>query len=208
MSEDTNEIAAADPSDGPTEEDRARVAGLAIGAGLRHAAIAQSFAASSLGGGIWNDVSASEALSVFHDKVGKVKSGEMAPAIAILMAQAISLDAVFTEMVRRAGANMGEHPQAFERYMRMAMKAQANSRTTLETMAKIARGGEQIVRHVHVNAGGQAVVTEQFHHHAGGTRNAQITDQPHATVAIGEGAALPGSDPVGNAVPISGGQRT
>ena len=82
------------------------------------------------------------------------------------------------------------------------MKAQAQSRATLEALTKLHQPREQTVRHVHVNEGGQAVIADQFHHHAGGQENGKIDDQSHATGAAGIGAALLGADPFGNGVPI------
>ena len=63
---------------------------------------------------------------------------------------------------------------------------------------------EQTVRHVHVNEGGQAVIADQFHHHAGGKENGQTADQPHATAtgAAGSGPAMLGHNAHGNGVPI------
>ncbi len=42
---------------------------------------------------------------------------------------------MFLELARRSGANMGEYIQAAEAYMRLALKAQAQCRATLETLA-------------------------------------------------------------------------
>lgn len=58
----------------------------------------------------------------------------------------------------------------------MAMKAQSNARTTIEALTKLHQPREQTVRHVHVNQGGQAVVADQFHHHAGGQQNDRATE--------------------------------
>jgi hypothetical protein len=71
----------------------------------------------------------------------------------------------------------------------------------METLARMRRGGEQVVRHVHVdNRGGQAVIAENVH--TGGKGNGKIDDQSHATGAAGVGPALLGADPFGNGVPI------
>ena len=64
------------------------------------------------------------------------------------------------------------------------------------------RPREQTVRHVHVNEGGQAVIADQFHHHAGGSENGKSVKQCHATGAAGESAALSGPDAGGNGMPI------
>ncbi|MBL0767764.1 hypothetical protein JI743_02970 [Sphingopyxis sp. DHUNG17] len=133
--------------------------------------------------------------------------GDMAAATEMLTAQAHSLDALFTELSRRAIINFGDYPLAAERYARLAFKAQANSRATLEAVAKLHRPREQTVRHVHVNEGGQAIVADQFHHHAGGEKNAKADEQPHATGATGTSKALPSADSFGNGVPITSDQR-
>ncbi|MFV3074605.1 hypothetical protein [Niveispirillum fermenti] len=107
-------------------------------------------------------------------------TGDLAFASELLAVQALSLDNMFTEMARRMALNMGTHMAATEAYARIALKAQAQCRATLEALAKLHQSPEQTVRHVHVNEGGQAVIADQFHHHAGGCQNAEATEQPHA----------------------------
>src|SRR3546814_5532823 len=86
--------------------------------------------------------------------------GDLSLASRIFTSQAISLDALFTDMARRSGNNMGHYPDAADRYMRLALKAQAACRSTLEALARLHQPREQTVKHVHVNEGGQAVVAE------------------------------------------------
>lgn len=141
-----------------------------------------------------------------HDvraRAEKAASGDIVAASEILMAQALSLDCIFTEYARIALVNVTNHMEASERYMRLALKAQANSRATLEALAKLHQPREQTVRHVHVNDGGQAIVADQLHHHAGGPGNGKAVEQAHATGAIGVGAAVPGPNSIGAPVPIT-----
>jgi hypothetical protein len=135
------------------------------------------------------------------------QKGELTMVSEYLTAQALSLDAMFTELTRRMTMNLGEYPQTAERYGRLALKAQSNCRATLEALVQLHRPREQTVRHVHVNEGGQAVIADQVHHHAGGARNANSDEQPHATEAAGASAALPSPNPLGNGLPISGCER-
>jgi len=140
--------------------------------------------------------------------IGKqAAAGDMAFASRMLAAQAVTLDTMFTELARRAALNMGEYINAAERYGRLALKAQSNSRATLEALAKLHQPREQTVRHVHVNQGGQAIVAEQFHHHTGGAANAESVKQSHATGDLGAGPALPGQDAGGDIMPGPGGVR-
>jgi hypothetical protein len=142
------------------------------------------------------------------DRADKAATGDLEASSALLMAQALSLDGIFTEYARIALVNVSKHMDASERYMRLALKAQANSRATLEALAKLHQPREQTVRHVHVNEGGQAVIADQFHHHAGGKRNAETAEQPHATGtgAAGSGPAMLRYDAQGDGVPVPGDQ--
>jgi hypothetical protein len=104
----------------------------------------------------------------------RARKGDLAMASELPAAQALTLDSVFTEMARRMALNMGEYLGATETYARIAMKAQAQSRATLEALAKLHQPREQTVRHVHVNEGAQAVIADEFHHHTGGQKNGKI----------------------------------
>ena len=64
-------------------------------------------------------------------------SGDLSRAENLLTAQAHTLDAIFNSLVRRSVLNMGEYINAAETYMRVALKAQAQCRATLETLAAI-----------------------------------------------------------------------
>lgn len=143
-----------------------------------------------------------------QDAIDKAAKGDIAFASRTLAAQAITLDAIFTEMARRMALNMGEYLGATQTYARIAMKAQAGSRAAIEALAKLHQPREQTVRHVHVNEGGQAVIADQFHHHTGGGENGQSDEQPYATGTGQSGAspALPCPDPIRQAVPIPGGE--
>jgi len=142
---------------------------------------------------------------VIKQKAELLAKGDLTSVSEMLAAQAHSLDAIFTEMGRRAALNMGDYVQTSERYMRLALKAQANSRATLEALLRLHQPREQTVKHVHVNEGGQAVVADNFH--AGGPEIGKSTKQCDATGAAGESAALPGPDPQGNGVPVPGCKR-
>ena len=134
-------------------------------------------------------------------------SGNLGFASAMLAAQATTLDTMFTELARRSALNLGQHVEAGDRYARLAFKAQANCRVTLEALAKLHQPREQTVRHVHVNEGGQAIVAENFHHHTGGMQNAESAEQSHATCGAGASPALPSQDAIGDIMPGPGGIR-
>jgi hypothetical protein len=78
-----------------------------------------------------------ECVSVMKDKAAAVRAGDLSGAESTLAAQAVALDAIFHELARRAALNMGEYLPAAETYMRLAMKAQSQCRTTLQALAEI-----------------------------------------------------------------------
>lgn len=138
---------------------------------------------------------------------GKAETGDMALVSRMLATQAVALDSIFGEFARRSSLNMGSHIDAAERYARLALKAQSNSRATLEALAKLHQPREQIVRHVHVNEGGQAIVADQVNHYARGAGNAETDKQSHAAEALGNCSPMPCPDPAGRRVPIPSGER-
>ncbi|MBW8366802.1 MAG: hypothetical protein K0M70_02960 [Arenimonas sp.] len=66
-----------------------------------------------------------------------VRSGDLSQAESMLVSQAHTLDAIFNRLAVQASLNMGQHVDAMDKYLRLALKAQAQSRATLETLANI-----------------------------------------------------------------------
>ncbi len=169
---------------------------------LKNAAAASAFTSKMLG----NDLEMpgiGDYADHVHIAARDAAGGDMTMASKVLAAQAITLDSMFAELARRAAMNMGEYIDAAERYGRLALKAQSNCRATLEALAKLHQPREQIVKHVHVNEGGQAVVADEFHHHAGGQENAKTVGQSHTAGTARESTPLLSQDTEGNGVPIS-----
>ena len=190
---------------GDDDESReATLARLALTPGTRHAALGNSYAASLFSPN--HTLAITESTAVFAKAMGKARDGDKAMASDILAAQALALDTMFTDLASRSAANMGQYLNAAERYMRLALKAQANCRATLEALAKLHQPREQTVKHVHVNEGGQAIVADQFHQHTGGRENGKSNEQSLATGSAGESPALLSADPQGNGVPIPDGE--
>jgi hypothetical protein len=181
------------------------LAKVALAPGARHATTASNFAASLFNDKHQTPIMASTA--ALAEKMAAARDGDKAMPSDILSAQAVVLDTMFTELARRSAANMGQYIDAADRYMRLALKAQANCRATLEALAKLHQPREKTVKHVHVNEGGQAIVADHFHQHTGGTKYGQSDEQPSATGTAGERAALPSPDSLGSAVPIASGER-
>ncbi len=108
------------------------MAELALNPVTSNTATARIFVAGTIG-----TIDLTESIAVMGEKAARVKAGDLTEAEVTLMAQAVALDAIFTELARRAGANMGGYMNATETYLRLAFKAQSQCRATLETLAEI-----------------------------------------------------------------------
>lgn len=88
-------------------------------------------------GKTWGSIGTTEAMQTLTAKAEAIHGGDLREAETALISQATVLQALFLELTRRAGLNMGEHLDATETYMKLALKAQNQSRMTLETLAAI-----------------------------------------------------------------------
>lgn len=77
-----------------------------------------------------------ECTQALRAEIQKVKDGDLSHVEGMLMGQATALASIFHECARRALLNMNEYPNAMERYMRLALKAQGQCRTTLEALVE------------------------------------------------------------------------
>lgn len=76
-------------------------------------------------------------VKTLDEQTKTINAGYLGHCEAMLIAQAHTLDAIFNTLARRAARNMNEYIDAADRYMRLALKAQSQCRTTLETLATI-----------------------------------------------------------------------
>lgn len=87
----------------------------------------------------------------------RANGGDLERAEAMLIAQAHTLDSIFGHCARRAALNMGEHLNAAETYLRLALKAQTQCRATLETLANIKNPPTVFARQANIAHGPQQV---------------------------------------------------
>lgn len=76
---------------------------------------------------------------------------------AMLLAQAHSLDAIFTRLAMQASNHVGHSADMVDRYLRLALKAQSQCRTTLETLANIKNPPIVYARQANISQGHQQV---------------------------------------------------
>ena len=86
-------------------------------------------------------------------------AGDLGRAESMLMAQAVTLDALFHQLIGWAMNHTGENGNAayFETCMRLALKAQSQSRATNETLAAIKNPPVVYARQANFAAGHQQV---------------------------------------------------
>jgi hypothetical protein len=87
--------------------------------------------------GAFGETSLMACIEVLKDKVRTAHEGDLREAETLLTSQASALNVIFAELARRSALVMSEHADAAERYLRLALKAQNQCRTTVETLAAI-----------------------------------------------------------------------
>lgn len=123
--------------------------------------------------------------------------------VLLLVQMYATHDAAIRALSQLGKAEMVPQAQLFGN---LAAKLLRTSQGQMETLARMRRGGEQVVRHIHVdNRGGHAVIAENVH--TGGQENGKIDYQSHAAEAPGIGPALLGTDTGGNGMPVPGCRR-
>lgn len=85
-----------------------------------------------------NVIDVNALVNEIREQVAEVHRGDMKRPEAMLTAQAHALDLLFCALARRSHANSNSgYLDAAEKYLRLALKAQSQCRTTLETLAEI-----------------------------------------------------------------------
>jgi hypothetical protein len=91
-------------------------------------------------------------------QVAEVQAGDMSQADRMLVAQAYTLDAIFSECLRMWLANQFTHHGVGQEYLKMAFKAQGQARCTWESLSKIKNpASPTFVRQANIANGPQQV---------------------------------------------------
>ena len=92
------------------------------------------------------------------EQVDACKQGDLARPEAMLLAQAHTLDEIFNNLALRANLNiLNGYGDAGERYLRLALKAQGQCRSTLETLAIIKNPPVVFAKQANFAAGHQQI---------------------------------------------------
>ena len=103
------------------------------------------------------EVSLTDMVKALHAHGEAINRGDLSAAERMLNSQAVALNAIFGELARRAALNMGTHLGATETYLRLALKAQSQSRATVETLAAIKNPPVVFARQANIAHGPQQV---------------------------------------------------
>jgi hypothetical protein len=86
---------------------------------------------------VYADVALNELIAKLGTQTDAMKGGDMSDIEAMLFNQALTLQTMFTALSRRAANNVGKYTNTVDLYMKLAFKAQAQCRSTLEALAEM-----------------------------------------------------------------------
>lgn len=119
--------------------------------------IAHSVIMSTFAKPLFGETDMGELCDKLETRAVAVKGGDLSSVEDMLIAQSATLNLLFLDLTRRSTLNMGEYINAAERYMRLALKAQAQCRATLETLAAIKSPPVVFAKQANITAGPQQV---------------------------------------------------
>ena len=105
----------------------------------------------------FGDVSLTDMVASLQASGEAINRHDMASAERMLYAQTVALNAIFGELARVSKANMFTNLDAMDRYMRLALKAQSQSRVTVETLATMKNPPVVFARQANFAGGPQQV---------------------------------------------------
>jgi hypothetical protein len=102
-----------------------------------------------------DDIDTPTLMATLREQAAAVKNGDLSHAEAMLINQASSLQALFVRLTERA-MEQNQMPN-LEGFMRLALRAQSQCRTTLETLAAIKNPPVVYARQANVTTGPQQI---------------------------------------------------
>ena len=164
------------------------VAELAFKASTLNANTGRQFAASIVG-----ELTLMDSIAVFREIQNKVVvNNNNKPLEHLLTSQALALNSIFNSLAIRAKDNIGHYPETVERYMKLALKAQAQCRSTIEAINEIKNPASatfvkqaNIGNAVQVNNGEAGAVRTQAH-----ARTEESQTEPNKLLAADKAATL------------------
>ena len=141
------------PPDGPGQTHDQLIAQVAVDGIVGNARSLVMF-----GEATFDEMSLSQCAMALKMTAKAMNDGDLSAAVTMLASQAVALNAMFGELARVGKANMFTAPEYADRYLRLAFKAQGQTRATLETLAAIKNPPVVFARQANINNGGQQQV--------------------------------------------------
>jgi len=85
----------------------------------------------------FGDLDVTALMKSLNEQTEAARNNNLGRGEAMLVAQAHTLDAIFHVMARRAANNLGHYPETVERYLKLALRAQSQTRATWEALSTI-----------------------------------------------------------------------
>ena len=76
-------------------------------------------------------------VDALSEQAEKVKAGDLGRMEEMLATQAHTLDAIFNRLASRAAMFIGEQPEMVDMYLKLALRAQSQCRTSIEALAEV-----------------------------------------------------------------------
>lgn len=111
--------------------------------------------AAELNSGLGEHIDVPTMLATLRGQSKAVSDGDLKQAEAMLMNQATALQSLFARLTEKA--MVAEHMSNFEGFMRMALRAQSQSRTTLETLSEMKNPPIVYAKQANIAQGNQQV---------------------------------------------------
>ena len=158
--------------EGLRAERRKRTSSLAAAGGMSNVSVIATYQ-----GGVFNqrDLDILECRHEVVKRAGQVRDGNTVHVVALLMAQALALNSIFTKLAIQA-AQVDEHDsRKMETYLRLALKAQSQGRATLEALVAVGNPPVLFAQQANVAFGPQ-----QVNNHPSPSFAQQRATQPHS----------------------------
>lgn len=131
-----------------------------------------------------------ESIEAMVQKIEALNKGDTGEIKHMLLTQAVALQSIFGDLAGRAAANLqggGEYLPAGETYMRLALRAQSQSKAALEALAEIVNP-----RPVYINPGqvNHSAGSQQVNNAAGPQQVNNGASSDHASARASENASL------------------
>ena len=160
-----------------------RIAEVVLDGVTGNAVAAHHFADPNVADGL----SLKDCVETMRDRVDASERAATDSVERMLRAQAVTLDVIFVEMAKRAAFNLDESLQTCESYLRMALRAQDQSRKTAETLATLRNPGSVVIAKAANITHGQQInigtVNRRDLHH----QDEQPRYSPNELLAVGDG---------------------